>query len=276
MSLDLLKDDIKNNRIRKLYLFHGPEQYLSKHYLGVVEKALIAEDLKVLNRVMLEGKADQGVIINNCETMPVFSEKRIVIVKNSGLFKASKKQAAALDNTAGNEETTASEGETTGKAIETGSRKKAGAEKKTDDSFPEYLAGLPEHVCLIFLENEIDKRLKIVDAIKKAGLVVEFAFQKPDELERWITRIFKASGKEISSDTAAVMINGCEPGMTEIMNEIEKLKSFIGEKTTVSISDIEKVCTKSIKGRVFDITDAIAVKNCTRALKLQDDHIIQK
>ena len=247
MSLDILKEDLKNNKIRALYLFYGPEDYLMKHYADSIEKSLLTADLKALNKVVLEGKADINKLRDNCETMPIFSERKVVIVKNSGLFKPAKKA-----------------GDTAKKG------------KPANDDLSLLLQDLPPHVCLIFYEQEIDKRLKALDAIKKHGLIVEFAYQRPDELVKWVTKRLRAAGVEIDLATASRLVENCEQGMTEILNEVEKLIAYLGGKDRVTLQDIEKVCTKSIKSRVFDLTDAIAEKNSSRALNLLNDMVVLK
>src|SRR5690349_1367001 len=97
MSIEILKEQLKNNKPCNLYLFYGPEEYLKKYYLNSLEKSIISEELKALNKVVLEGKIDTRKLIDNCETLPVFSEKKIIIVKDSGLFKGSKKTSLPLD-----------------------------------------------------------------------------------------------------------------------------------------------------------------------------------
>ncbi|MDF2523089.1 MAG: polymerase delta subunit, partial [Clostridiales bacterium] len=44
MSIDALKEDIKNNKIKNLYLFYGPEDYLKKYYLESIEKLILSEE----------------------------------------------------------------------------------------------------------------------------------------------------------------------------------------------------------------------------------------
>ena len=248
MSLEMLKDDIKNKKIRKLYLFYGPEEFLKKYYVESLEKILLSDELKALNRIVLEGKQEIRKLTDYCETLPVFSDRKMVIVKNSGLFKPKKKE---------------------------GDTKKARAQGQGDELLA-FLQDLPGHVCLIFYEGEADKRLKALESVKKNGLAVEFDYQKPEELIRWASRKFKASGREIDSDTAAKLVENCEQGMTEILNEIEKLTAYTEGRQRITSEDIEKVCTKSIKSRIFDLTDAIAEKKSARALGLLNDMIILK
>lgn len=247
MSIDVLKEDLKNNKIGNLYLFYGPEEYLKKYYLSSIEKSLLSEDMKTLNRIQLEGKIDLGNLKDHCETMPVFSEKKVVIVKNSGFFKPKKKS-----------------GDGEGKA------------KGSQEELASYLQNVPEYTCMIFYEEEIDKRIKLVDTIKKNGLLVEFAFQKPAELVKWVSKALKSYKKDIDPMTASLLVENSENGMTEILNEISKLVLYTGERSSITRDDIEKVCTKSVKSRIFDLTDAVAEKNTAKALRLLEDMVVLK
>jgi DNA polymerase-3 subunit delta len=238
LSVELLKKDIKNKSIRTLYMFYGLEEFLINYYIESIAELLIPKDLLILNMLTLEGKQSTDKIIDACETMPVLSERKLVVIKNSGLFKAQKKDK--------------------------------------DDSIIKFLNRLPEHICLIFVENEVDKRLKLFTTIKKSGLAVEFAYQKPNALVKWAIKVFKASGKEIDQTTASMLINGLEPGMTDILNEINKLINYLGDRKKVTMQDIETVCTKSIKSRIFDITDAVAEKNPEKAMGLLNDLLMLK
>lgn len=247
MSVDILKEDLNKHAIRNLYLFYGPEEFLKKYYIESIEKQLLTGDLKTLNRVVMEGKADASKIMDVCETLPVFSDKKVVILKNSGLFKAKKKSG---------------ESEAKGKVKE--------------DALTSYIQNVPGHTCIIFVEDEIDKRVKITDIIKKNGLIAEFPFQKPAELVKWVAKAFKSYKKEIDTVTSSQLVDSSEQSMNEILNEINKVVLFLGERTRVTGEDIEKVCTKSIKSRIFDLTDAIAEKDGAKALKLLNDMVVLK
>ncbi|MCX7842667.1 MAG: DNA polymerase III subunit delta [Clostridia bacterium] len=248
MSLEILKSQLKENKLANLYLFYGPEEYLKKYYTESIEKAVLKNDgLKALNKTVLEGKVETGRIIDACETMPVFSDKKLVVIKNSGLFKGRSKAAS--------------------------DEKKSGTK---GDELVSYLQSVPEHACVVFLEEEIDKRMKAVDIVKKKGVMVEFAFQKPSELTKWVTKVFASHGKQIDALTASQLVEGCEQGMTEILAEIEKLVLYAGGRERITASDVEKVCTKSVKSRIFDLTDAIAEKDAIKAMKLLEDMIILK
>lgn len=241
MSFKVLKEEINKKIVRNLYLFYGPEEYMKNYYLEAIEKHILEEQFKNMNKVVLEGKPGISRIMDNCETMPFFSDKKLVIAKNTGLFKSSKGESGAYK-----------------------------------DFAKDNLQNLPEHACLIFYEEEIDKRLKTVDIIKKNGLIVEFEFQQPAVLIKWIIKVFKTYNKEINPFVASQIVEYCEPGMIYILNEIEKVISYMGDREVVTSEDLDQVCSKSVKSRVFDLTDAISVKNPTLALKLLEDIILLK
>lgn len=246
MSIDILKEELKNNKLRNLYLFYGPEEYLEKYYIESIEKIALVDDMRELNRIVLEGKVDVRKIIEHSETMPVFSQKKVVIVKNAGLAKGKKKA------------------------------EEEGKGKAHSDDLLSYLQNVPDYTCLIVLEQEIDKRVKIVDIAKKKGLLVEFPYQKPAELVKWVIKVFKSHKKEIDSLVASKIVDNSELGMTEILNEINKIVLFLGDKSKPTAEDIDKICSKSVKSRIFDLTDAIAEKNGAKALRILNDMLVIK
>lgn len=245
--------EIKGKDIGCLYLFYGQEEYLKRNYAQQIEKAILTEDFKLLNKVVLEGKVSPSAIIDNCETAPVFSERKLVIVKNSGLFKGGKKSEDA--------------GKKGGDSKKTGEGKKAGR----SDEFSDMLASMPKHACLVFIEPEIDKRIKFVELIDQYGLIVEFNFKKPDELAEWVVKRLKELGHEADSSVAALIVEYGETGMDDLYNEIKKLCAYAGDRIRLTAADVSRVCTKSVKSKVFDLTDAIAAGHCAKALALLND-----
>jgi DNA polymerase-3 subunit delta len=243
MSLEILKKQIKENKLQNVYLFYGAEEYLIKYYINTITKLTVNEENLELNYIFFDGKTDADTIIANCETLPMFSDKKLVIAKNSGLFKSKKS-----DND------------------DSGS-----AKKTTKDKFAEYIANIPPCTCLILVETDIDKRLKLVSAIKKNGLIVEMDFQKPADLVKWVIKVFKSYNKAIDQMSASYLVENSEYSMTELLNEIEKTVNFVGDKSQITISDIAMVCSKTIKSRIFDLTDAISERNMSKALSLLND-----
>ncbi|HOJ09717.1 MAG TPA: DNA polymerase III subunit delta [Clostridiales bacterium] len=246
MSIDILKTQLKNNNIKSLYLFYGPEEFLKKFYIKSIEDQIVDKNMAALNKVTLADKVDVQKIIDNCDTLPVFSERKLVIVKNSGLFKGG---------------SGGSEG------------KKGG---RNGDALLDYIKNIPSYTCLIFYEDEIDGRLKVSKEIKSQGLVVEFPYQKPVDLVKWVYKVSKTYKKEIDAEAAALLVEGCESGMTGILNEIEKLVAYTGDRNNITLEDVKKVSSATVKSIIFDLTNAIVEKDMAASLKLLDDMIVLK
>lgn len=82
-----LNEDLKTGNLKQVYLLFGEENYLKKQYKDRLTKALIS-DGDEMNYAYYEGKGiDVKEIIDLAETMPFFSERRLIVVENSGFFK---------------------------------------------------------------------------------------------------------------------------------------------------------------------------------------------
>lgn len=82
-----LNEDLKTGNFKRVYLLFGEENYLKKQYKDRLTKALIS-DGDTMNYAYYEGKGiDVKEIIDLSETMPFFSERRLIVIENSGFFK---------------------------------------------------------------------------------------------------------------------------------------------------------------------------------------------
>ncbi len=85
--MNTLKQHIKANSYERFYLLHGNEAYLKRFYKNKL-KAGILGDHDEMNFTYAEGKEiDCNKMIHIAETMPFFSEKRLILMENSGWFK---------------------------------------------------------------------------------------------------------------------------------------------------------------------------------------------
>ena len=70
--------------------------------------------------------------------------------------------------------------------------------KNQCQDLPEYMSELPDYLCMVFVEDQIDKRSRMYKAVKKYGSIVEFGQQDTKTLIRWILGILKREGKKIT------------------------------------------------------------------------------
>lgn len=93
-----INDDIKQGNLRQIYLLYGEERYLRRQYTERLKKALCGEGDQ-MNTHFYEGKdVPVGEIIDLAETLPFLSQRRVIFIKNSGLFKSGGEKMAEYLN----------------------------------------------------------------------------------------------------------------------------------------------------------------------------------
>ena len=93
-----INDDIKQGNLRQIYLLYGEERYLRRQYTERLKKALCGEGDQ-MNTHFYEGKdVPVGEIIDLAETLPFLSRRRVIFIKNSGLFKSGGEKMAEYLN----------------------------------------------------------------------------------------------------------------------------------------------------------------------------------
>lgn len=227
-------EDIKNKTFRNAYLFYGSEAYLKHQYRQNLVSALTAgEDM--MNFSKFEGKGiNIREVIDLAETMPFFSERRVILIEQSGFF------------------------------------------KNKCDELAEYLPTLPDYLCMIFVEDEVDKRSRTYKALLKQGIAVEFNTPSKETLEKWILTQLKAAGKNITRANMELFLEMTGMDMSNIRLELDKLISYTLPKTVIETKDIETVCSAEIPGQIFDMISAVTEKNQKRALELYYDLLFLK
>jgi len=85
--MQTLNQDIREGKFRPVYLIFGEETFLRNSYKNRLKEAVIGED--TMNFAVFEGKGiDVEELIRLADTMPFFSEHRLILVENSGFFKS--------------------------------------------------------------------------------------------------------------------------------------------------------------------------------------------
>ncbi len=135
----------------------------------------------------------------------------------------------------------------------------------------DYAPEIPESTCLIFSEDEVDKRGKLYKAIKSKGRVAEFERQNEKTLSQWVLGKLKKEGKSITSETMRMFLGRTGSDMENIAGELEKLLCYTLDRDVITTADVETVCTEQTESRVFDMLEAVTENNQRKALELYAD-----
>ena len=173
-----------------------------------------------------EGKGmNVNEIIGLADTMPFFAEKRLILMEDSGFFKGG-----------------------------------AGADELT-----EYMGGIPESTCLVFVESEVDKRSRLYKAVKKYGYAAELSHQEPAQLARWAAGILARNGKKITNRAMEYFLGKTGDDMENITSELDKVISYTLGRDVITEEDIDVVCITQVTNKIFDMIAAIANRQTRRA-----------
>jgi len=82
-----IKEHIKLNQFKSVYLLYGTEEYLKKLYRDKLKTAILG-DGDQMNYSHFEGKGiDTAEVKSVANTMPFFSDRRLILIENSGFFR---------------------------------------------------------------------------------------------------------------------------------------------------------------------------------------------
>lgn len=150
----------------------------------------------------------------------------------------------------------------------------SGLFKGNADELVDYLPHLPETTCMIFVEDEVDKRSRMYKAVKKYGYAAEMARQKINQLAKWAAGILAKEEKKITSSTMELFLSRTGDDMENIRSELDKLISYTWGRDIITPQDVEAVCTVQVTNHIFEMITAISSRRTAQALKLYEDLLI--
>ncbi len=97
--MKVIKEHIKTGSFKQFYLLYGSEEYLKNLYRDKLKAAVLKDDNE-MNYSYFDGKAaDPLKIAESAQTLPFFSEHRLILVEDSGLFKSQSELSNLLEQT---------------------------------------------------------------------------------------------------------------------------------------------------------------------------------
>lgn len=140
----------------------------------------------------------------------------------------------------------------------------------------DYIKTMPDTACLLFVENEVDKRGKMYKAVKDTGYISEMGRQDEKTLLYWIAGQIKREDKQIKESAARHLVARAGTDMELLEKELEKLFAYTLGKSEITAEDIDAVCTTQITNKIFDMVEAVAAKQQKKALDYYYDLLALK
>ena len=238
-----------------IYLFYGEETYLLETRVKKIKKEY-QQLILGINFIQIDD-TNAEELIADLETPAFGFDKKLIIAKNTGLFKKEKKTTKSDSKKKKVDDTKLPLNEKIAKYIQENSEE------------------LKDTVDLVFVEQEVDKNA-LYQAIEKVGEVKEFALLKLPDLIANIKKIAVAYKVNIDDATAKYLVECCGTSMQDLINEFRKLIEYKGENSNITKQDIDLLCTKQIQAVIFDLTDNLGKKETSKALEVYNGLISNK
>ncbi len=242
-----LAADLKNNKTASLYVFFGEEEYLIDRAVRALSRIFIApgcQDADSYTADWSSAAGDPEALLEMVRTPPFLSAKRMIMIKNSGLFAARSPDSPELSQ-----------------------------------KYISIFSDIPDFCCLIFIEEKIDKRKKVLlEAASRNGFVVQVDRQGTDALCRWVGSALRKENIRITLDAINSLVDRTEGSMRVLGTEIQKIILYSKNSglSEITINEVELICIPDIRGSIFQMTDAIGARNIGRALTVLDTLISMK
>lgn len=203
------------------YLLVGEDSWSKNKWIHKVKESILNDPNDMMN--YLEAK-DKEVSVSNvidfAETLPFFVDKKLIYLKDTGLFKPGKK-----------EET---------------------------EKFEAFIQKVPDYIVLLIDEKEVDKRGKLYKTIKSKYHIKAFDYPGEDAVYNLLVANAKEKGITINQGTLRYFIRNMPENIPYILTEWEKLLGYI-TGSQVTKEDIDAVCVFSLEQRVFEMVKRIAL-----------------
>ena len=224
--------DIREGTLSSLLLFYGKEQYLVNWSVNSIIDKYVNEACRALDFTRLDPeKVTVQEIIETCETLSMFSQKRVVVLPDFPPLWGGRLRGF---------------GEAEEKALLS------------------YIKDLPESCILIFTAENADKRKKLYKCIESAGKAFEFGALDEKQLRGFIGKRFRLAGKNAGAQVVEELIassgyyhKDTDYTIYNLENDIRKIVAH-STGSEIILSDVLCAVAGNLETNVFAMLDAVS------------------
>ncbi len=221
-----LINDLKQGRILPLYLFFGEEEFLIQEALDLIVKKVVDPGTRDFNfNIVYCRETGASEIVNLAQTLPLMSERRLVIAKEIDAFKAADLEELVLY----------------------------------------LKSPSPSTCLVMVANQRKYEKKSVVSAVEEHGAVVVFYPLDDKDVVTWIINQARMWGLSMQMDAAHYVFQMLGNDLQKISNELQKAKIYLKDKKEVAFDDVKAVVGDFRDYTVFDLVEAIGHKNKERA-----------
>lgn len=226
MDYRQLFKEIDRGQIRPIYLFYGEERYLQEEAVRRILDRTVEPSRRGFNYHSFSGKEVLANTLIEVVTSPPFSAQRRLVLIREADLVSSTQQEKLLP----------------------------------------YCQRPCPASSLILTATKKSFIPQLFQEISRLGAVVEFSFLPTGEVMNWILNRAKGEGCRISPPAARYLLEGTGNDLLRVQNELLKAVSYVGEKGSIELTDVQAVSPPSSQSSVFSLSAALADKDLSVAL----------
>ena len=241
-----LEKQIKSGNMHGIYLLYGDNSFLKDTNLKKIKKNF-CELVQGINFITID---ENGInnLISDIQTPAFGYDYKLIIVKNSNLFKKESKAKKT---------------------------KTSDIQNKINEYIAENIDEINESVLLIFYEESVEKN-QLFQTIEKLGNICNFENLKNNDLIKSLKSVCNAYKVNISDECLKKFVELVGNDMQECINEIRKLIEYAGTNGTITSNEIDLLTIKKIEAIIFDLTDSLGTKDTGKAIQVLNDLLYNK
>ncbi len=230
---DVLKE-IKKRDFAPVYFLHGEESFYIDRITNLIEESVLTPAERGFNQTMLYGRdITMGNIITQARRFPMMAERQVVIIK----------EFQQLPDLAKEEST---------KMLEA------------------YIAQAQPSTVLVLAHKHktLNKNSKLYKSIEKNATVVETKKLYDNQLPAWIQNYLKDQKYNIEPKAVQLLAEAVGADLGRMSGELDKLCLNVSPETPINEQMIEKFVGISKDYNVFELQNAIAQRDRSKAFKI--------
>lgn len=255
---------LSDNTLENILKFHGQERYLIRWAIAEIKKRYLNPAVEMFDFTVLDGRICGAEEIRTaCETMPMLSEKRVVLLEHCDT--SADYMDELIDYMSDFPETTVLITLMREKKKDSKGGAKGGSDEsgKGNDKEGEGKGGK-------------DRTRPFNAAIKKYGADYEFGRVSAEDFKRFIRKYLKASKREFNESTVEYILVASGYQDKDSAYTIENIKNDIAKigaygDGAVTMKEIDDCVLGNQVRNIFDFTDAVMSGRKEKALRLLSD-----
>ena len=227
-----------SNELEPVYLFYGEEEYLISTLVNKIKKRF-GELVLGINYVLID---DTNIddLISNIE-IPAFGyDKKLIIVKNSNVFKKDGRK-----------------------------KKNSALEEKLIKYFEDNFDIIKDSCVIIFNEIEVNPT-ELFSVIEKKSITFKSDYLDMKNLVAYLKNICSLYHVEVDEKALVYLVENCGTNLRVLINELRKVIEYTGEGNKIELNTIDQLCIKQIESVIFDLTDNLGAKKIANAIDIGD------